>query len=155
MKTPIQKIWPWVLVVAIPLWLIAVVGELRDAQLLEREGVPTVGHMEAPHWNAGTRGGRRLRFDAVWSHAGQEYRREFSLPLENGQNFADKDGNLIESRLEMHYAPSKPEVASIDLVPPDPIWVSIILACVGFCVLCGVVVYLIRLWRRPQSRPRR
>lgn len=149
MKLPIKKILPWLLLVLVPLWIGAAVMELLDARLLEREGVPTVGRMESPQWSATNRGGRRLRFVAVWSHNGQDHRGEFSLPSEKGFQFMDNDGNVRATRLEMHYAPSKPQVASIDLQPPDPWWVSVILACVGLCVLCGVVFYLIQQWRHP------
>lgn len=149
MNLPIKKYLPWLLLILIPVWIGAAVMELLDARLLEREGVPTIGRMESPHWSATKRGGRRLRFEAVWSHNGQDFRKEFSLPFEKGSQFVDNDDKVRETRLEMHYVPSKPQVASIDLQPPDPWWVSIILACVGLGVLCGVVYYLIQQWRRP------
>ncbi|MGV3660729.1 MAG: hypothetical protein ACO1TE_11115 [Prosthecobacter sp.] len=151
MKSPVRKYLPWLLVLVIPLWMGAAIMETLDTRLLEREGVPVVGRMESPHWSATKNKGRRLRFDAVWTHEGREYRGEFSLPSEKGFQFMDKDGNIRETRLDMHYAPSKPSVASIDLQPPDPWWVGVIIGCVGLCLLCGVVWFLIREWRRPKK----
>ncbi len=148
-SSTIQKYLPWLLLVVIPMWIGAVVMEILDARLLERERVPVIGHIESQRWITGKKGGHRLLFDAVWTHEGKEYRKEFRIPREKGNLFADADGNLFESRLEMHYAPSKPGVASLDIQPPDPVWVSVIIACVGLCVLCGVVYYLIQHWRQP------
>ncbi len=137
------RVLPWLLVVVIPMWLIAVVTEILDARLLERERTPVVGRMEKAEWIHGRKSGDRLMFDAVWTHEGKEYRKEFRLPYAKGMQFMDKEGRVFETQLAMHYAPSKPEVGELDIMPPDPVWVSIIIACVGFLVLCGVVGFLI------------
>ena len=96
-------------------------------------------------------GGRALAFDAVWSHDGHDFRRHFKVPASIVEQFTDKTGRVMNSRLAMHYVPSKPEVASLDILQPDPLWVSLSVACIGFCVLCGVVIYLISTYRRQRK----
>ena len=39
----LKKHWLWLLLIFIPLWLIAAVGELMDARLLQNEGVTVEG----------------------------------------------------------------------------------------------------------------
>ncbi len=151
MKFSFRRIWPWLVLLAIPLWLAAVAGELLDARLLEKEGVAVTGRLESPEWVTGRGGARRLSFEAVWSHEGRELRRGFIVPAVVGEKFVDRDGRLIEPRLEMRYAPSQPEVAELVEMPPDPVWVIVLIACVGFSVLCGVIVFLI-MDRRKSKR---
>jgi hypothetical protein len=139
----LKKHWPWLLLIFIPLWMIAVIGELMDARLLQNEGVTVEGKITSAQWFAGRRGGRHLTCNVVWNYGGREYSKEFKLPSHLGVNYADKDDNLHETRLEVLCAPSKPEVAALLIMPPDPVWVSVIMACVGLCVVSGVIWYLI------------
>ena len=140
--------WPWLLLIVVPLWLAAAVGELMDTRLLETEGVPAWGRMESAKWVAGRRGGRTLAFDAVWEHAGREYRQSFSVSSAVAEQYVTRDGQVLETKLELRYAPSKPELVSIAIQPRDPLWVSIIIACVGLAALIGVIAFLIYDWRQ-------
>jgi len=140
--------WPWLLLIVVPMWLAAAVSELLDARLLENEGVPAWGRMESAKWVAGRRGGRTLAFDAVWEHEGREYRQSFNVSSAVAERYVTRDGQVLETKLELRYAPSKPELVSIAIQPRDPLWVSIIIACVGFSVLCGVIIFLIHDWRQ-------
>jgi hypothetical protein len=143
---------PWVLLVLLPLWLAAVAGELLDARLLQNEGVATVGRLEKPEWYSRRGGARSLAFEAVWSHEGREYRRAFNLPAADGEKFVERGGQIVESKLAMRYVPSKPELASLEVQPPDPVWVSVIIASVGLCAFAGVIVFLIYDYRNRRRR---
>lgn len=114
---------------------------------LPGEGVPISGHVESPEWIYLKRGGHTLKFDAVWSHDGQEYRREFKIPRAEGSKHVDEAGTIFQPQIAMHYVPSKPSVGWVDVYPRDPWWGGLIIACVGFIILCGVVYFLIQEWR--------
>lgn len=148
MKSKPKFRWSWLLLIAIPLWLVGVVGELMDTRLLETDGVHALGRMESAKWVPGRRGGRSLDFEAVWEHGGREHRKSFNVPAAVGEPFVTPDGQVLETKLALRFVPSKPELASLAIQPPDPIWVGIMLACVGFTVLCGVIAGLIYDWRR-------
>lgn len=124
------------------LWLIAVAGEIWDARLLETDSVNVAGRIEAPHWEMSRRGGLRLVFEAAWSFEGQEHRGQFNLPEVKALPFVSRDGTILESRIEMRCARSKPQVAALAIQPPDPVWVTLIIACVGLCILVSVGWYL-------------
>ena len=152
MSSSLRRFWPWALLVAIPLWLIGVTGELRDAWQLEKQGVTVTGRLENPEWKTSRRT-RVLDFEAVWLWEGKEFRAPFRLSGEEAAPLLDAEGRVAETRLEMRCVPSRPGLASVALHPPDPWWVQLILACVGLTILGGVTAYL---WKqRRAARPRR
>jgi len=147
----LKKHWPWLLLIFIPLWLIAVMAELQDARLLENESATVEGRIVSAKWFASRRGGRVLACNVAWSYQGREYSQEFRLPRDLGADYADADDNLTATRLDVRCARSKPEVAALVIMPPDPVWVSVILACVGLCVVSGVIWFLVHsgFWAKP------
>lgn len=154
--TSLKKLWPWLLLVLVPLWLVGAVGELRDARLLEQEAVQVSGTIASARWSQ-RRAGRMLDIDVDWPHEGRLVHGSFSLPSQAGLAYADEDGRVTQPTIEVRYARSKPQVAALLIQPPDPAWVSAILAGVGFCVVSGVVGFLILEWRggRGSNRPAR
>jgi len=138
----LKKHWHWLLLIFIPLWLIGVMAELQDARLLENESVTVEGKIASAKWHA-SRGTRTLACNVAWSYQRREYSQEFRLPSTLGSKYADADGNLTATRLEVRCARTKPEVAALVIMPPDPVWVSVLLACVGLCVVGGVIWFLV------------
>ena len=151
-KLSLKRLLPWLLLLLIPLWLTAVLSELQDARTLENEGVAATGRMESPKWLKGRGSRRSLSLEAVWTHEGREYRKAFNLPHEAGLKLVDEQGRPVVTQLDLRYVPGRPELAALTAAPPDPVWASIVIAAVGFCLLCGVIVFLLRDW---QSRRRR
>ena len=72
----------------------------------------------------------------------------FSVSSAVAEQYVTRDGQVLETKLELRYAPSRPELVSIAIQPRDPLWVSIIIACVGLAALCGVIAFLIYDWRQ-------
>jgi len=153
MKT-LKKFWPCLLLMILPLWLIGVVSELLDARLLEKEGVPVMGTITEAQWRHSPKSGRTLGINVSWRHAGYGYQGSFSLPSQVGFDFADEEGKLLQPQIEVRYARSKPQLASLAVLPPDPVWVSLIVGSLGFCVITGVVGFFIylRIQDRKQGR---
>ena len=150
MSSPLRKVWPWLLLLAIPLWLIGVIGELRDAWQLEKQGVAVTGRLEKPEWQKSRRS-RVLDFDAVWQFESREYRGRFRLAEDEAAPLLDSAGQIAGTRLEMRCVPSRPELASVTLHPADPWWVQLILACVGLALLVGVILFLLSERRRASA----
>jgi hypothetical protein len=146
-KRSFKRLLPWLLLLLIPLWLVAILSELQDARALENESVVTTGRMESPQWLHGRRGRKSLSLEAVWTHEGKEHRKAFNLTHDAGLKLVDEEGRPLVTQLPMRYVPARPELAALDAAPPDPVWVSIVIACVGFCALTGVIVFLIRDWK--------
>jgi hypothetical protein len=144
MKSPQKKVWPWLIMILVPIWLIGVVSDLRQAWQLESAGLVIPGRMESPGWVTGPKNSKVLAFEAVWGHEGSEYRRSFTVPYDVGVAFVDPAGQQIEERLEIRFVPSNPVNASVTIHPPDPFWVSIILALFGLCVISGTIFFLVR-----------
>lgn len=139
----LKKRWPLLLLIFIPMWIIAVVGEILDSRLLENEGQVFQGRITSAEWFSTGRGGRRVHLNVTWHMPdGKDYSKVFKLPSAQGIEYADNDNRILLDQIEVRSAPSKPDVARLVITPADPWWAGIILACVGFCVLCGIAWYL-------------
>lgn len=90
-----------------------------------------------------------LGIDVEWRHAGRSYHGPFSLPSQAGLEFADQEGRVMQPRIGVRFARSNPQVAALVILPPDPAWVSMMVAGVGFCVVSGITGFFI--YQRVQS----
>ena len=147
----LRKHWPWLLILVIPLWILGVVSELMDARLLAQEGVQVQGRIVNAEWITARRGRRLLVCEIAWNHEGQECQRRFNMPEAQSLDYVDPGGQVTQPLIEIRCAKFRPEIAALVIDPPDPWWVHLILAGVGFCVVSGLVVFQIR--RLTAGRP--
>src|SRR4029434_1607133 len=60
----------------------------------------------------------------------RELRKEFRLPRSQALQFVDENGSVTNPGIEVLYAPSKPTVAELVIMPSDAPWLSILVTCV-------------------------
>ena len=135
-----RRTWLIIAIIAIPLWLLGAGGEIADSFLIRKEGRVTIGQVNQGAW---IRGKRRCYKTEVSYRAGdQELRKEFRIPPHEASKFVDENGTVTSPGIEVLYAPSKPTVAELLIMPSDAPWISILVASIGFCVITGIFGFL-------------
>ena len=138
-----NRFWLWLPVLVIPIWLWLAVGEVLDARQLEQHAVTTTGEIVSARWIR-SRSGYNVEMEVRWTHAGSEVRHPFRLGTGKAEAYVSTDSRILQPSIEVRYVPEKPTLAALAIDPPDPWWVSAILAGFGLCVVTGVVLYLMR-----------
>jgi hypothetical protein len=137
-----RRTWLILAIILIPLWIIGAGVEIADLFLIRKEGRVTTGHVNPGKWIS-SRGGL-YETEVSYFVNDRELRKEFRVPRSQALQFVDENGGVTNPSIEVLYAPSKPKVAELVIMPSDAPWVSILVACVGFCVISGVFVYFYR-----------
>jgi hypothetical protein len=131
-----RRTWLILAIILIPLWLIGATGEIADSFLIRMDGRLTIGEVNPGQWIRGKR--RYYKAEVSYQADGRDFRKEFRISPDKAFRFVDESGAVTNPKIEVLYAPSKPQVAELVIMPSDAPWISILVACIGFFVISGV-----------------
>jgi hypothetical protein len=137
-----RRTWLILAIIVIPLWLLGAGGEIADAFLIRKEGRVTMGRVNPGKWIR-SRGGL-YQTEVSYIVNDRELRKEFRVPRGSALQYVNENGDITNPNIEVLYAPSKPQVAELVVMPTDAPWIGILVASIGFCVISGVFAYLYR-----------
>lgn len=135
-----RRTWLIIAIIAIPLWILGASKEIADSFLIRNEGRVTIGQVNQGTWIRGKR--RYYKTEVSYRAGDQELRKEFRIPPHMAARFVDESGAVTNPGVEVLYAPSKPTVAELTIMPPDAPWIGILVASIGFCVITGIFGFL-------------